>query len=137
MIVEISIEDESSFKIENCLFDSLAMRIEKQESLSPQKRVFVNLCSEQTITELNKKYRFCERSTDVLAFGSDFSYSSFLGDIFINYDDIKNRTGQHHKNRTLKKLFVHGTLHLIGYDHFSSVQRQEMQKRERYYEQFL
>lgn len=87
---------------------------------------------------LNNKYRGVDRPTDVLSFPQkeDFRWickkasrvklSTFdnqtrlvLGDIVINLHQAKRRAKEHGFtfNEELKRLLIHGLLHLIGYDH--------------------
>jgi len=86
----------------------------------------VNLifCDEQLIRELNKKYRQKDKVTDVLSFAyHDSSASSnnsdLLGEIYIDLDQVKRQAPEYNNSfdQELFKLFIHGMLHLRGYDH--------------------
>ncbi len=85
------------------------------------------------IRKLNRKYRKLDRATDVLSFyiGSD----GILGDIIISTQTaLRNakRFGSSFEDE-IKRLVVHGALHLCGYDHKKKSDRIEMRKKERYY----
>lgn len=81
---------------------------------------FVNL---KTIHEINKNYRNIDRSTDVISFALwDKGYkSNLLGEMYICYDKIIEQKKLYHHSfkRELCFLFLHGLLHLLGYDHMN------------------
>ena len=86
------------------------------------------------IKKLNKKFRNKNKPTDVLSF--NLNEKGYLGEIIICHDVVKENAkkyGVTAKSETLK-VFVHGVLHLCGYDHEKSEkQAQEMEvKQEKY-----
>ena len=90
---------------------------------------------------LNRRYRGIDRTTDVLSFPQD-EYSApdtgktskdiILGDIVIS---LQKASVQAEENglafhEELKRLLIHGLLHLIGYDHeINRYQERKMQKK--------
>jgi probable rRNA maturation factor len=87
------------------------------------KTISVIFCDNGRIRQLNRDFRAKDAETDVLSFAeSDCEDNSrflaernFLGEIFINYDWIKK--GKDHGLIGIREIFVHGALHLIGFDH--------------------
>lgn len=90
----------------------------------------VSIVDNEFIHKMNKEYRGIDRPTDVISFAfldteSDKSavLNSFgpvvLGDIYISIDKAKEQAQEygHPLDRELRFLFVHGLLHLLGYDH--------------------
>lgn len=84
----------------------------------------LTLCGKDKIKTLNKKYRSKDKSTDVLSFPVHNNYKILpnpveLGDIFICLPQAKSQARNF--NITLREeilhLFVHGFLHLLGFDH--------------------
>ena len=83
------------------------------------------------IHELNNTYRHIDRETDVISFAfldnedRDSLLSSnqevVLGDIYICLDVAKRQAKEYGNtlSRELRFLFVHGLLHLLGYDHMT------------------
>ena len=71
------------------------------------------------IKKLNKKFRKKNKSTDVLSFPFDekIKKNSFLGDIAISYEIVKKRSYNSNFVKELDKLWIHGLLHLLGYNH--------------------
>ncbi|CAA6811511.1 MAG: Metal-dependent hydrolase YbeY, involved in rRNA and/or ribosome maturation and assembly [uncultured Campylobacterales bacterium] len=75
------------------------------------------VCNSEYIKDLNKKHRKKDKSTDVLSFGiQDFLV---LGSIVINIDEVKSKASfyKHSFYNEFCLLFIHGLLHLLGYDH--------------------
>jgi len=97
--------------------------------------VSVVFVSDKEIRELNKKYRNKDEATDVLSFceaeGEEVIIpkgSQFLGEVIIGYKQAKRQalSQGHSLKRELAILLVHGTLHVLGYDHERSGQEAEV-----------
>jgi probable rRNA maturation factor len=67
----------------------------------------------ENIREMNQKYRSIDKPTDVLSFPQIESPSpkKMLGSIVICPEIV------HEKGETIEEVFVHGCLHLLGFDH--------------------
>ncbi len=120
---------------DTALTEALQNQMEKVILLSlqdfPDSEVCVSFVSEKDIQVLNKDYRGIDRVTDVLSFqqyvGEELDAISktksqepiLLGDIVICLDVAKRQAENygHSLERELCFLCVHGTLHLLGYDH--------------------
>jgi probable rRNA maturation factor len=81
------------------------------------------LSNNKNIKKLNKKFRNKNKSTDVLSFPSvknlNIKESPYLGDIIISYEFMnkpKKLSNLEFKSK-VTKIFIHGFLHLLGYDH--------------------
>ena len=77
---------------------------------------------DKKVAELNKFYRNTNRSTNVLSFPStqiNTKSKIFLGDIIFSSQTIIEEAKSDKKNLEdhLMHLFIHGVLHLLGYDH--------------------
>ena len=79
------------------------------------------LVSDAQIKRLNKLYRNKDKPTDVLSFpiGEKVEDWLILGDIVISVDTAKRQAQElgHSLEEELKRLLVHGLVHLLGYDH--------------------
>ncbi|BDQ29480.1 rRNA maturation RNase YbeY [Helicobacter ailurogastricus] len=79
------------------------------------------LVSPKRIQELNNLYRGVDKPTDVLSFPIDMPAADLLGSVVINIEQAKEEA-QKRGHRLLDEvtlLFLHGYLHLLGYDHES------------------
>jgi len=94
--------------------------------------VTVKICADDEMRSLNKTYRGIDQSTDVLSFNLDFtepqSDKSYLGDIVISLPTAQIQADEHHQplENEMIYLLIHGLLHLMGYDHQTVDQEQEM-----------
>ena len=96
----------------------------------------VLLSNNNNIKKLNKKFRNKNKPTDVLSFPSEkkinIKKNPYLGDIIISYEFMnkpKKITSLEFKKKVIK-IFIHGFLHLLGYDHLRLKQFRKMIKEE-------
>lgn len=76
----------------------------------------VVLADDAFIRELNRDYRGQDKPTNVLSFPGEDAY---LGDLILAYETVEREAreqGKSAKHHAIH-LLVHGTLHLLGYDH--------------------
>ena len=78
--------------------------------------------------QLNKMFRNNNKATDVLSFPfTDIvKKKKYLGDIALSYEIINKRSQKTNFNFELDRMWVHGYLHLIGYDHKRQVDFKKM-----------
>ena len=104
------------------------------------KKVSLNLLlsNNKNIKKLNKIFRNKNKSTDVLSFPSNkkikISKNTFLGDIIISYnylDKPKSQELRLFKDKVIK-IFIHGYLHLLGFDHIKDKDYSKMLRRENF-----
>tara|TARA_Y100001970_G_scaffold242511_1_gene306995 strand:+ start:351 stop:815 length:465 start_codon:yes stop_codon:yes gene_type:complete len=98
------------------------------------------LSGAKEIKRLNKKFRKKNKSTDVLSFPFyekkqlntkiRKEKEVYLGDIIINLSQVRNKNNKVKFKKELIKLWIHGLLHLLGYDHKSDTKYLQMQKLE-------
>ena len=91
----------------------------------PQKKITLTLLlsNNRCIKKLNKNFRNKNKSTDILSFPFDkktlISKKTYIGDIIISYN-FMNKPRLQNINSFKKKViktFIHGYLHLLGFDH--------------------
>lgn len=100
--------------------------------------VEVQIVDNKTIKKLNKNYRNKNEVTDVLSFAFDersedevaiiSSMPRLLGVIIISGEKAieQAKEYEHPLKREMKFLFIHGLLHLLGYDHEDEESEKEM-----------
>ena len=102
-------------------------------NLSKHTELSVLFIDDESMRELNRKYRDINRTTDVLSFPQDYlEDTDILGDIVISIDTAKRRSKKYGITLEveLKILLIHGLLHLMGYDHKKKSEADLMQKKE-------
>jgi probable rRNA maturation factor len=102
--------------------------------LSPETEYELSIAVEDDahVQRLNKQFRQIDDTTDVLSFeANDLNPESgllYLGDIVISYPKALSQStaAGHSVLSELQLLVVHGLLHLLGYDHFESDEKEKM-----------
>ena len=93
------------------------------------------ICGPISIRRINRDYRNIDKATDVISFamldgGEEYRYDENveLGDIFINRKRVLSQAEDygHSVKREFVFLFVHGLLHLFGYDHMDPEEEKVM-----------
>ena len=77
------------------------------------------LTNNNKIKKLNKKFRNKDEPTDVLSFPVNNIYKKkfYIGDIAISFEIINKRSKFTNFSIEFDKMWIHGYLHLVGYDH--------------------
>ena len=97
------------------------------------------LTSSLNMRKLNKKFRNRNKSTDVLSFpflpSENLKFIKqkkfYIGDIATSYEIINSRSKKNNFLLEFDKVWVHGLLHLIGYDHIKNKDYFKMNKIEK------
>ena len=89
-------------------------------------------CDDPFIHALNRDYRGKDKPTDVLSFTQD-AESGILGDVVISVPTAQRQADAqgHPLAQEVEWLFLHGALHLLGYDDDTDEQAEEMNVRAR------
>jgi len=96
-----------------------------------QKDIELILTDDEEIRKLNKEFRGVDKATDVLSFPLEDTPGSMLGIIVISLDKVLEAAQKygHTPLEELALLFIHGLLHLLGYDH--ETDKGEMREKEK------
>ena len=97
------------------------------------------LTSSLNMKKLNKKFRNQNKSTDVLSFpllsSNNLKFTKqkkfYIGDVAASYEIISSRSKKNNFLLEFDKVWVHGLLHLIGYDHIKNKDYFKMNKIEK------
>ncbi|MCK5673442.1 MAG: rRNA maturation RNase YbeY [Spirochaetales bacterium] len=95
--------------------------------------ISILICDDLTIKDLNNKFRSKNNATDVLSFNQDLVPVDdiiYAGDIVISIETVKLHSNIFSVplNEELKRVMVHGILHLNGMDHASNSIEEKMLK---------
>jgi len=111
--IEIPLADEKIIKF--CLNILKSLEISNWE-------ISVLICDNTLIKELNNKFRNIDESTDVLSFNQELiplGNTIYAGDIVISQETVKQHADTFNVtiDEELKRVLIHGILHLKGMDH--------------------
>ena len=105
----------------------LAFSNMKDEVLGKEYSLELNIVSKEEIHALNKQWRNVDAPTDILS----FPLSDTEGEIYINLEETKKEAKKFDRKyeNFLGFLFIHGLVHLKGYDHGSRMEEIEQKCR--------
>lgn len=107
-----------------------------EDLVQREAEVSIVLADDDFIQDLNREYRSKDKPTNVLSFPQcDFNSGIptenplFFGDIILAYETIEREAVEQEKSFAdhLSHLIVHGTLHLLGYDHIEDEEAEQME----------
>ena len=124
-------------KKKNLFFKKICKAFPKKYQFSnKQVNLTIMLSNNKYIKKLNKEFRKKNKSTDILSFPfnekTKISKKTYIGDIIISYNYIDKPKTQKLKffKKKLIKIFIHGFLHLLGFDHLKNKDYKKMLKEE-------
>ena len=149
MEINILIEDEFKGRITRKQLIDIAKKVLTSENTGDNIEMGILITTQEKIKELNRIYRHINEPTDVLSFfmvpekeQSPVTLKEIfitppdnvrhLGEVIISYPQAKIQAVQqkHTVKDEIITLLVHGTLHLLGYDHEAVPDRNRMKIRE-------
>ena len=124
---------------EKQLFKILNEFSKRVDNFNPEKKnlISVMFSTDKKVMQLNKQFRNINKPTNVLSFPSLTNYGSkfkevFLGDIIFSIETILSEAKINNISIIdhLIHLFIHGLLHLLGYDHKTEDDARDMENLE-------
>lgn len=109
----IDLDNHTTFKVETTILENI-------KNLLSSKEIELIVVNNDEIQELNKIHRNIDKATDVLSFPLEFDMPNMpLGSIVISVDFVNEKAKEynHSLNDEFTLLFIHGLLHLLGFDH--------------------
>ena len=105
--------------------------LEKILNSLTKKDLELMIVDDEMMREINRVNRGIDKSTDVLSFPLEDFFNSPLGSVVINIDRVKSASKEyaHEIDEEIALLFIHGLLHLLGYDH--EIDDGQMREKER------
>ena len=139
LIVDIQVVSESATIPVDKIIESWAAAVLDQLGFSDFAEMSIRIVDEDEIRALNRAYREVDKPTNVLSFpsgiGSDLpdDVPRSLGDVVICAPVVEREAAVQFKavGDHWAHLVVHGTLHLLGFDHSSESDAAEMEAAER------
>ena len=132
MTVFLNIADQYSDFINSSHLERSVLTALNHQGVSPDSDLTILVDDDQRIQKLNYKYLSIDAPTDVLAFPAGFidpdTGHTYLGDVIISFPQAKSQANKqrHPVEAEIQLLIVHGVLHLLGYDHFESEDKEIM-----------
>jgi probable rRNA maturation factor len=133
----IIVQVDDAFEAEVDAADIVAAVVAALDAEAESGEVTVVITSDEAVAELNEQYRATEGPTDVLSFPAQDDtpgfviapeMATYLGDIIIALPYTRRQAAALERSLRdeLRLLAIHGTLHLLGYDHAEPEEEAEM-----------
>lgn len=99
------------------------------------KSVFYIFCTDEYLLKLNQQYLNHDTLTDILTFTLSGSSLPIVSEIYISVERVKENARELNVNydTELRRVMIHGILHLCGYEDLSDTEKIEMRLKEDYY----
>lgn len=122
MAVLVSVNNLTDFKVSSVFVRRVIQSVFLSEGVK-NAEISVAFLNENEIRDINKKYRSRNKATDVLSFLLD--QEKMIGELIICPIKVKGE---------LSEVLIHGSLHLLGYDHEKSKKERDlMRAKEEFY----
>ena len=131
-MVEFSIEiqNEAEYEIDENRLRQAALSVLGAHDVVADSEMTIVITDNDAVAALNLQFRGVDAPTDVLSFPMDEMPGDvpYLGDLAIAYPYAKAQAERekHALSDSLALLVVHGTLHILGYDHDTAERKAEM-----------
>jgi len=121
----LEINNLTNFSVDKKLFSTVAKKVLMGENRETE-TISLAFVSKEEIQKLNKEFRKKDKPTDVLSF--ELKEKDVFGEIVICPEIVEE------KREKIIEVFIHGILHLCGYDHEKSEKEaEEMEAKEKAY----
>ncbi len=120
---EIDVQNEDAYPLDEDRLKTAVLAVLTRHEVEDGTAISVVITSNEDVAALNRDFRGVDSPTDVLSFPADIPVlpgeSPYLGDLIIAYPYASAQAARegHMLMDSLSLLVVHGTLHLLGYDH--------------------
>ena len=111
-MVEVNNLSEKYGKLDKDFIKKTAEKVLREEEAGIKQEISIAIVDPSEIRKLNRKYRKKNKATDVLSFGK---IGEDVPEIVICPEEVE-KNGDNFK-KELAEVVIHGTLHLLGYDH--------------------
>jgi rRNA maturation RNase YbeY len=93
------------------------------------------LTNDDVLVKLNKEYLKHFTLTDIITFDQSESPGELSADIYISVDRARENAREYKASLTneIRRLMIHGVLHLMGYKDKTGAEREQMRAKEEYY----
>lgn len=136
MVIDFLNQGPASYDCYEDLFNEYYVKIFAELGLKGEYITDVTIVNNKTIHKINREFRNVDRPTDVISFAflDDKKEKELkggpinLGQIIISFEKAEEQAKEyeHSLKREMVFLFVHGMLHLLGFDHMNEEDEKKM-----------
>jgi probable rRNA maturation factor len=132
--VDVQNQGEPAYEIDATRLQAAVEAVLSQHNVHADSSLTIVISNNDFVRSLNRQYRGVDSHTDILSFPADAppveieGEPPYLGDLIIAYPyaSVQATHEGHALGDSLALLVIHGTLHLLGYDHDTAENKAEM-----------
>lgn len=129
-MINIIIAEDYTKEFNWTILENTAKLVLQHQNISEDATLSIVIDDNEKLRELNNQFREIDAPTDVLSFPSGEidpeTGSKYLGDIIISWEKVKTQAIQQSIECEMRLMVIHGVLHLLGYDHSTDREQEEM-----------
>lgn len=132
MTYRITVQNDAGYPVDGGRMEAAAITVMTQQRVPAGAALTIAFTDDEAITALNRSFRGVDAPTDVLSFPATRHWrdllAPYLGDLVIAHPYTLRQAERegHDPADSLALLVVHGTLHLLGWDHATPLSRERM-----------
>ena len=139
MTYAIDVQDEQGYGVDAEVLIRAVTWVLNRHGVDEESAISIVFVNDEEMAGYNRQFRGVDSPTDVLSFPAapppiDVpDEPPYLGDLIVafSYASAQAAREGHALNDSLSLLVIHGTLHLLGYDHVTEAEAEAMEARER------
>jgi probable rRNA maturation factor len=131
-MINLIISDQFQNMVSESQLTNAAEIVLNQEEVGPDAELSIVIDDDDRLRDLNNQFLGIDSPTDVLSFPADEhdpdSGLHYIGDIIVSYPRASEQAAVANElvSEELQLLVIHGTLHLLGYDHSDPTEKAAM-----------
>ena len=124
----------SKLPISRTSIQALISRVFKSENVKLN-ALDINMVNNSKIRKINRDFLKHDYFTDIITFPYENDRNKIEGEIFISLDTVRKNSDLYDVSYTqeLKRVIIHGALHLVGYNDKTEKEKEAVRKKENFY----
>ena len=126
---------DNNLKLSNNLIEKIIFNIISNESKYSSMNMSLIIANDEYLKTLKIKYFNMDIFTDVITFNLSDNNKDLDAEIYISWERVNENAKQYKQsiNNEMKRVIIHGCLHLVGFDDSTEKEKKYMRKKEQEY----
>ena len=126
---------DNSIKLSNNLIENIISDIIHRESKYTKINMSIIIVNDEYLRNLKIKYFNMDIFTDVITFNLSDNDNDLDAEVYISWDRVIDNAKKYKQkiDNEIKRVIIHGCLHLVGYDDSTEEEKKYMRKKEKKY----
>jgi len=126
---------DNQIKLSNSLIEEIVSNVISSESKYINIDMSIIICNDEYLRNLKIKYFDMDILTDVITFNLSDNVKDLEAEIYISWERVNDNAKVYDQkiNSEVKRVIIHGCLHLVGYHDSTEKEKKYMRKKEQEY----